>query len=412
MGHSYWQTNYTEKLVVRNGNIYRVISAQYKDRKKLEVLYQSVNSNKVFIRNLDCKMICGWVYYDPQDKDRNYWSSNCGKPYGIDEWWVCACNCSLTGKSSQDYDRLEAVILSSKQKDFIYSFRAYRQAHSNRSEISISQIFELLQMWTKHPQNEFLIKLGYYKLALSKTLLTMSKNKQKDYIQYLVNDMSGYKGSKECLNLTELKCLMNNITNYELFCSCCRSLPLYHYLEKQKESVSYYKDYKNLCIELGKDLTDNYWLYPSNLRERHNLVMEQVIAQRNALEEAKEKEYDSKLEKVVKKLSKLNTTINGYEICVASSMKDIREQADTLAQCLITNNYYEKYAQKKCILVFVKKGNERLATAEVFYNKNKPLGQFYGDERDRNNCIPNKRIKGAFNTWLNNVYLTSNFARA
>lgn len=411
MGHSYWQTKYTEKLVVRNGNIYRVISAQYKDRNRLEVLYQCVNSDKVYIRNLDCKMICGWVYYDPQDKDRNYWSNNCGKPYGIDEWWVCACNCSLTGKSVQDFDRLEAVVLASKQKDFIYSLRAYRKAHSNCDEISISQIFELLQMWTKYPQCEFLIKLGYYKLALSKTILTMSKSKQREYIQYLINDMKDYE-HKATINLTELKCLMNNIKNYTLFCSCCRSLPLYYYLEKQNESVEYYKDYKNLCIELGKDLTDDYWLYPSNLRERHNLVMEQVRAKRNALEEAKEKAFDMKLEKIVNKLSKLNTTINGYEISVASSMKDIREQADTLSQCLITNNYYEKYADKKCILVFVKKGEERLATAEVFYNKTKPLGQFYGDERDRDNCIPNKEIKGAFNTWLNNIYLTSNLVRA
>ena len=79
-------------------------------------------------------------------------------------------------------------------------------------------------------------------------------------------------------------------------------------------------------------------------------------------------------------------------------MEDIIYQADFLHQCLITAKYYEKMAKKNCILVFIKKDDEPIATAEL--NKEDKVVQFYGNELDRSNCKPNEEIKNIFDNWL------------
>lgn len=56
---------------------------------------------------------------------------------------------------------------------------------------------------------------------------------------------------------------------------------------------------------------------------------------------------------------------------------------------------------KKLILVFIKKDNQPVATAELFYNKK--VGQFYGNETNRENCKPNDEVKKVFYEWLENV---------
>jgi len=428
MAHSMQTTTYTEKLTLEKGEIYRVVTAQYKSNKPLIVLRQKLNTKRPMIRNLECLAIGGWVYIDPNDKGFRWYSNNDGDRYGVDKWWECACNCSLGGISTQTYMDLEALILKSKYKDFIYTLKALEKDYpvDDYRNINLHYIFSILGMWSKYPQVEYLVKLGYYGLALSKTLLSMNKKKQKEYIKCLIEKEPKSYGEKKYLKLAELTCLVKGIDDYDFYIECHQCESAYHYLKKTGNSVDLYFDYKSMCKELGKDLTDDYWLCPKDLRARHDLVMEQVEAKREAdrlIEEEqrlvarlkeieKEKNIPNRITKVAKKLGVLNTSINGYEISVASSLEDIKEQAKTLNQCLITCNYYKKYAEKECVLVFIKKGDERLATAEVFYNKTKPLGQFYGDERDRDNCLPNEEIKGAFNTWLNNVYLTSNLVRA
>lgn len=401
MAHSYTTTKYTERLVLHNGNIYREISAKYKNHKKLLVLRQKVGTDRPMIRNIECCCITGWVFIDPQDKGFRWYSNNNGDTYGIDKWWVCGCSCNLTGEAQQTKEELERLILKSKQKDFIYTFRALAERNYFLNYLGL---FNLINMWLKYPNCEYLIKLGYEKLAFSTTLLKMKKKKQQVYINFLLQNKPN-----QSINFTELQCLMKGIDDYQFFLSCYKSIDIYNYLKKQNETFVFYQDYKRMCERLEKDLNDPYWLYPSNLRERHNFLIEQ----QEAIKRAKEIETENKIKKIALKLAKkLNKNVNGYEISVASSISDIQEQAKVLSQCLMTCSYYKKYADKKCILVFIKKGNKRLATAEVFYNKKKPLGQFYGNERNRNNCLPNKSIKEAFNNWLNNTYLTSNLCRA
>ena len=399
MGHSQQTTKYTEKLVLKKNNIFRVVYAQYK-KTKMSVMQQEFNKEGFMIRNLTFNYCGGWLFNDPHDKCRWY-NRNTEKyeeEFGKDRWWK-VLTCGIYGTTNQSFDEIESIILKSSYKGFIYTLKAYRKHYE--TNYSISTIFLLLDLWNKDSRVEYLMKLGQLDLALkSAYLFRLTEKKQNELISIIKKHKD-----KKFVSYEEVKATGKGIENYNLYHDCKGNIDIYNYLLKQNEEIGLYRDYVSMAKDNGHDLTQDYWKYPSNLRERHN----QMLDQKENIRFAKEKDTCDKILKIATKLAKkLNTKINGYDIVVASSIDDIREQAKVLSQCLITCSYYKKYADKECILVFIKKGNERLATAEISYNKEKPLGQFYADEKDRNNCLPNNDIKSALDSWLSNIYAKTN----
>ena len=89
----------------------------------------------------------------------------------------------------------------------------------------------------------------------------------------------------------------------------------------------------------------------------------------------------------------MDTEINGYNLHVPCTVDEIKYQAEKLHQCLIYAKYYEKMAERKCLLVLITKDNEPYATYELNVN-NAKVEQAYCDELDRNNCsVPEKENK-------------------
>lgn len=402
MAHSQTTTSYTERLVLRNGNIYRVVNAHYK-KTNMEVLYQIGGKKDYHVRNLSENYVCGWLFNDPNDKfswyDRK--TDTHHDRYEIDNWWKWHGSCSVCGVNTQTLDEIETIILKSKHKEFVYTFRAYRQYYDNNYRTW--EVFDLLNAWLEDHRVEYLMKLGQYRLAIKhKAIFRLGKEKQAQVIKTLKDNVG-----KHFVNYNELLASAKGIENYYLYKTCNNNTELYKYLLKQNVEKSVYDNYLYMAKENGHNIDDPYWKYPSHLRERHN----QMMREQNNIKLAKEKKIVEKISEIGTKLAKkLNKQINGYDIAVASSIDDIQEQAETLSQCLMRCDYYKEYANKKCILLFIKKGNERLATAEIFYNKKSPLGQFYADEQDRNNCIPNTELKDTLNTWLSSVYAKQNMA--
>ena len=162
---------------------------------------------------------------------------------------------------------------------------------------------------------------------------------------------------------------------------------LEEYLNNQilkRNDISYYKDYKKMCKQLKKDFNDPYWRYPKDLIKAHNKVMAEI----NAIKLAKDKELMEKIQKELFKKKRTSRKYNffdgSYTVYFPFDLEDIKEQADDLNQCLISAEYYKKYAEKKIILIFIKKGDERIATCEI--NSKKDIRQFYMNEEDHNNC--------------------------
>ena len=161
-------------------------------------------------------------------------------------------------------------------------------------------------------------------------------------------------------------------------------------------NLNEYIDYFNLCLALGKDINDPYWGNPKKkLRERYQILHRESIAIKNALK----KEETLLMNNNLKSFKSSKKIINGYQIYLPKDMEDIHNQADVLHQCLITNFYYKRYAKKELCLVFIKDlKNNPVATAEITLSNK--LGQFYGDEMDRNNCKPSEEVVKAFNQWF------------
>ena len=61
-------------------------------------------------------------------------------------------------------------------------------------------------------------------------------------------------------------------------------------------------------------------------------------------------------------------------------------------------DYYIEVLPGECVLVFVQKNGEPVATAEL--KKGNKIGQFYANELDRDNCLPTDEVRAVMNKWL------------
>ena len=165
-----------------------------------------------------------------------------------------------------------------------------------------------------------------------------------------------------------------------------------------KETMEYwhwhYNDYLKLAKEQGHNIKEDYWKYPKDLKEAHDKLMDA----KTKIEAAKKKEEFKTLLKRIKKYLKYNAEIDGYSIFFSAKYEEWKEQADTLHQCILASAYYKN---RNCILAFIRKGNNPIATVEI--KKNKEIGQFYANEWDRTNCHPSEEVKKVFYKWFENV---------
>lgn len=410
MGNIY-KCNIVEKLTFdkRKNKLCRNIYVSYKNSPMHHIFKQYSGEKTKYIRYIYFSHCSGWSFYPIGHKVKSYYYG-----YNIQEkenFFTTEMNCSIEGNSSQTKEQLIELFTNTHYQDFKYTLRAFLE---NQEDVRLNQVFDLFNQYTKDKKIEFLVKKDLNELAFNSAFLRLTQNKQKQITKLAEkNPKATY---HDLLIMAKYNCLLELVPfkGDQKLCDL---------LKEQDEQLWYYKDYIKLVKECNHNVNEDYWKYPKNLRERHlqlNQEWANICQVRRELEriERQEKEktrmatISSKIKSVSKKLSVLNQELNGYSICVATDLEDIKAQAETLSQCLISCNYYEKHANKDCILVFIKKGDERLATAQVFYKKENALGQFYGDEKDRHNCLPNQEIKDVFNQWLKNTFIPSKFARA
>ena len=257
---------------------------------------------------------------------------------------------------------------------------------------------ELLIQYKKNPNIEMLIDLGYFNLALNKSLQRLSKNKLKEVIKFIkdnteINEYTQLKTIFQCLKHS---CSLEEFSKLERLNFDRKLLNI---VTNANVTSRYYFDYINMVKKVGHDIEDPYWKYPSNLIEFHNRVMEENVILENSKNELK----NLKLNEVLKNILKYNCKINGYDVFVSSNYDDYVKVCDSLYQCLIRCDYIQKVIDQKEILVFIWKDDIPVATAEVFYDKR--IGQFYGDERNRSNCKPSDEVREVLNQYLDKLVL-------
>lgn len=156
--------------------------------------------------------------------------------------------------------------------------------------------------------------------------------------------------------------------------------------------------YKKMARRAGHDFSEAYWYKPKNLKAMHDRVMDEC-RNLDAIEflgknEKRQKQY---LKAVGKRNLAKVIDENQWKVYVPESIADIKMQAETLHQCLISCDYIGKCISRKCILVFIRYRGRPVATAEI--KPGNVLGQFYGDERAKN-IYPSATAKKKLEMWM------------
>ena len=297
---------------------------------------------------------------------------------------------------------IDSRIVTEEELQMIYSlYPDFRYTiQKSKKEFNVTFILTLLKKWLEHPQEvEMLYSLGYPHLLECKSIYTMTKEKKVQFIKFL---QKASQIVKKELNFKEIQILLKinkldfeyisymNGFSYDVWTKRVQMLD-----RPQKDYWRWhYKDYLKLAKELGHNTKDDYWKYPKDLKQAHDSLLEtkeRILA-------AKREEEFKPLEKRIKKYLKYNAVVDGYEIFFSADPEAWNVQAKALSQCIVANSYYKKTT---CILAFIRKDNEPIATAEILANKK--IGQFYADERNRNDCKPSDEVKNVFYKWLENV---------
>ena len=383
-------------ITCEDGKITRVLNAEYRDLSLN--CYKENEDGKFFVRNV---YYGSYGYYVSFPGERLMYSIELE---GLQEWAECN-ELGIYSQSRNLCDEEKEMILE-LHPDFRYVMQKYRCDTSN--------VVSILSIWKKNPKIELLLANGMKQIAFSKMFYKLNEKKQKEIIRLCMKD-ERFKG----IPLNYILLMQKNKISYEelhewltfrgkIYGAGNVSYHQYKYLVKSGndnyESIQLYKDYLKMLKNQGEhDLKDPYWLYPSDLRVRHNKVLEEIniAAELKRLEEEKIKANKLKyFYKKAKKYSGFNSEIEEYSIFIPGTVADVKKQAEKLNQCLIRCNYIEKMARGNILLVFIRKNDEPIATAEILPGKK--LGQFYADEHAKN-IKPDANVTRIFNRWFENL---------
>ena len=275
-----------------------------------------------------------------------------------------------------------------------------------------SQTMAVLKIWKEHPEVELPLSLGYYDIIFSKSFYKMKKEDLKKCYKYMNENR------ELNLSFSDLKLIVKH--GEEVADMSCRAKSIIgrrvkmsdlkwvlNQYDKYYKDDSWtlrrdYEDYKDLCIYFDKDMKDEYWAHPKNLKERLEELRNQRENIRMLEETVKLKKKMSRYSRAIKRFDGWDKTIDGYNIIVPKTMEQWQKQAKVLNQCIIRMNYMD-HVSKNYVLFFILKGDTPIATCEVTDLLEKKIGQFYADEHDRSNCLPTPEVRNAMLKYLDEL---------
>ena len=421
-----------DRLEIENGQIVRVLKAVWYHKNHPEDIYtcdvyKENDSGESWMRNLyqslwggHCVAFPGLPY-----NERSYWYYD-STIAELENWEKRQRKSSVGWSCVVMPEHIEKVC--ELYPDFKYL--------ADKFELSnLSELMEKLEIWIDHHELEILLAAGFEKIGMNRNFWKLTPKNRKATIQFMRQN-PGFVS----LNLKELREAMRSDNpvmkgeyfryvsawyrpdkRYPSFVSI--TYEDFKYIKKarkkfnstledesqiMKQLVELYRDYKCMLRESDHPMDDEYWLYPSDLNEFHNrLVEEENIreeARRLAEEKAeakKNRERKKAFERIVRKFEEFNGNVDGYSIFITSDYKEWERQAKALHQCICASGYYQGTADGNYTIVFIQTEGQPVATAQVYTNGQ--IGQFYANELDRANCKPSEEVQAAFNKWLESV---------
>lgn len=321
---------------------------------------------------------------------------------GYDDWDEVCCGVHI--ETTYYPTEREKKIICNKYPAFRYVL--------NKWSGTRSQTMAVLKVWKEHPEVELPLSLGYYDIIFCKSFYTMKKEDLKKCYKYMNENR------QLNLSITDLKIIVRH--GEEISDMYCRAKMLMgrsvkiselkwllgqydkYYKNKSWSLRSDMEDYKELCEYFHKDMKDEYWAHPKNLRERVNDLRTQRenIRMLQRAEELKKKM--TRYKRVIKQFDGWDRVIDGYSIIIPKTIEQWQTQAAVLNQCIIRMNYMDTVTKNR-VLFFILKGDTPIATCEVTNLLEKKIGQFYADEHDRENCLPTPEVRNAMLKYLDEL---------
>lgn len=162
-----------------------------------------------------------------------------------------------------------------------------------------------------------------------------------------------------------------------------------NYLIRQQKSFNYYCDYINLLEEIKIPVT-NKRRFPKNLVEAHNEAVETLNSIKR---EIVRKEFEQR----AKKLSQLETTINGFTFLLPKSANEVMDEGKALSHCVGSKSYIDSHAEGHTTLVFVRKANKKEKPYFTIEYKDERIKQLQGYNNIKK--VPSA-LRSATDEWL------------
>ena len=349
---------------------------------KSNVEYGRIIEDKIYLNDRASKNI-GYMYIRHIDK--------------IGHWRLCT---RIYGPSARGFiyrNNLKSIL-----KDTKYKYSMVWNYAKHEKFFSIDDFFRLYNNYTN--KVELLIKAKLYKLVKDVYSLEKGKtfkeifNVPKEYYPFMKKYNINYKQLEilqilqEC-DIEKIRYLeeyntdvLREISNYININKFIRYEKMHH----GKIDEHMYKDYLKFAYFLGFDLKNKRYIYPDNLKQRHDELQEQFREKDNEL-------INNMILNRDKELSHNTYQDKKYIVFPAPTLDSLIDESKQQNHCVRT--YAKDYASGKCDIYFmrdVKKQDKSLVTIEV--RKNKII-----QKRIKNNKDPNSKQMAFLNEWEQNV---------
>ena len=310
-------------------------------------------------------------------------------------------------------------------------------------ELDNYQMFRYVQFYCRHPNVEYLIKIGCAKIVC--TWFKYYQQSPPDWIDWKQNDVrkmlglnsyelreiqkrqimiDDYHTAQEelsFLNVTERLDMIPVVRNLygclSTFGDDSEKRKVLKYLRKQNErfsnenecvTLSDYRDYLSECRELHYDLKDRAVYFPRCLADAHRRTSSALRAlraeQRRQEEENRRKHTEEAFAKHQKERRKLEFQSGNLLIRIPESVREIVNEGANLHHCV--GGYAERHAEGKLHILFIRR---KEAPDKSFYTMEVSTDGKIMQVRGLRNRDPTAEVRAFVETYK--IYLLSVFGK-
>ena len=292
---------------------------------------------------------------------------------------------------------------------------------------------DAVRMWSaarKHPKAEYLVKLGLYRLAVAELVgASVLREKGKSVAQLLgvpaeaVQDLRAADPAPEALECIRglLNCGvrvtgqdMKDISDLGLQWGAAETLrymtrfgtlhKALKYVKDQLERskafrdgrhvLQTWRDYKNMAMDLRKDVEDVRVALPKTLKTAHDEAAKSLRAR-------KDRELNKRVARSADKLQALCWRFGGLTIRPAVSQEELFQEGETLGHCVGRMGYAQKMAEFRTAIFFIRREKAPdvpYVTLELDLEKGEKI-QCYG----KHDSWPGKAVDEFVKRWIEEV---------